>query len=84
MPMPDQLTDATPGDADAIQGGLTDAEKRANVIAHAFAGDEAHFERFCRIVRDAIPPGTSVVLRGSAVLPAPRSTPTGPVRATST
>ena len=67
MPMPDQLTDATPGDADAIQGGLTDAEKRANVIAHAFAGDEAHFERFCRIVRDAIPPGTSVVLRGSAV-----------------
>jgi hypothetical protein len=51
----------------SIQGGLTEAEKRANVLAHAFGGDEARFEAFCQTVRDAIPPGTSVVLRGSAV-----------------
>jgi hypothetical protein len=57
-------------DADAspdIQGGLADAEKRANVITHVFGGSEASFDAFCRIVREAVPPGTSVVLRGSAV-----------------
>jgi hypothetical protein len=32
-----------------------------------FGGDDSRFEAFCRTVRDAIPPGTSVVLRGSAV-----------------
>jgi hypothetical protein len=55
-------------DATLIQGGLTDAEKHANVVGHAFAGDEARLEAFCRAVREAIPPGTSVVLRGSAVV----------------
>jgi len=65
--MADQVTDATASDAVTIQGGLTEAEKRANVIAHVFGGEDARFETFCRIVRDAIPPGTSVVLRGSAV-----------------
>ncbi len=54
-------------EAASIQGGLTEAEKRANVVAHAFGGDEARFEAFCRTVREAIPAGTSVVLRGSAV-----------------
>jgi hypothetical protein len=62
MPMTDAADDPT-----AIQGGLADAEKRANVVAHVFGGDDARFEAFCRTVRDAIPPGTSVVLRGSAV-----------------
>jgi hypothetical protein len=57
-------------DADApadIQGGLSDTEKRANVIAYAFGGNEERFDAFCRTVREAIPPGTTVVLRGSAV-----------------
>ena len=60
--------DATnPTDAPVIQGGLTEAEKHANVVAHAFGGDEARFKTFCQTVREAIPLGTTVVLRGSAV-----------------
>ena len=54
-------------DPTAIQGGLADDEKRANVIRYAFGGSDARFEAFCRIIREAIPPGTTVVLRGSAV-----------------
>jgi hypothetical protein len=50
-----------------IQGGLTAEEKRANVIRLAFAGDESRFDEFCDCVRQVIPAGTGVVLRGSAV-----------------
>src|SRR5574339_132459 len=46
---------------------LTDAEKRANVLRLAFGGDEEKLEEFVRTVRQEIPPGTGVVLRGSAV-----------------
>jgi hypothetical protein len=46
---------------------LTSDEKRANVIRLAFDGSEQKFNEFVRIVRDAIPPGTGVILRGSAV-----------------
>ena len=56
--------DANPPDE---QGGLTEEGKRANVIRLAFDGDVARFEEFCRLIRDAVPPGTGVVLRGSAV-----------------
>ena len=52
---------------DALQGGLTDEEKRANVLRLAFRGDEERFEQFCRLIREEIPEGTAVVLRGSAV-----------------
>jgi hypothetical protein len=51
----------------AEQGGLTDEEKRANVVRLAFGGRRQLFDEFCRIVEGAIPPGTAVVLRGSAV-----------------
>jgi hypothetical protein len=51
----------------AVQGGLTEAEKRANVIRLAFGGSEERFQDFLRVVREEIPPGTTVVLRGSAV-----------------
>jgi hypothetical protein len=50
-----------------VQGGLTDAEKRANVLRLAFAGDQNRFDEFCRMIREEIPEGTTVVLRGSAV-----------------
>jgi hypothetical protein len=50
-----------------IQGGLSDEEKRANVVRLAFGGDPARYDAFCRTIRDAIPSGTMVVLRGSAV-----------------
>jgi hypothetical protein len=49
------------------QGGLTVEEKRANVVRLAFGGDPSRFEAFCECVRQAIPDGTGVVLRGSAV-----------------
>jgi hypothetical protein len=60
--MPDE-----PDAVDAVQGGLTEAAKRENVIRLAFGGDEAQYETFCRTIREAIPTGTRVVLRGSAV-----------------
>ena len=50
-----------------IQGGLTEAEKRANVIRLAFGGSDERLEDFVRVVRSEIPEGTAVVLRGSAV-----------------
>ena len=46
---------------------LTDEQKRANVLRLAFGGDEERFTEFVRVVRQEIPPGTGVVLRGSAV-----------------
>src|SRR5689334_13418231 len=46
---------------------LSDEEKRANVIRLAFAGSEERFDEFVRTVRQDIPDGTGVVLRGSAV-----------------
>ena len=49
------------------QGGLTDAEKRGNVIRLAFGGNVERFEDFVRVIREEIPAGTGVVLRGSAV-----------------
>ena len=52
---------------DGVQGGLTDAEKRRNVIRLAFGGSEGRFEDFCRVIREEIPEGTTVILRGSAV-----------------
>jgi hypothetical protein len=40
---------------------------RANVIQLAFGGSEDRFHEFLRVVREEIPEGTRVVLRGSAV-----------------
>jgi hypothetical protein len=54
-------------DADDIQGGLTEDEKRENVIRYAFGGDPGRFQQFCDALHDFIPPGTTVVLRGSAI-----------------
>jgi hypothetical protein len=49
------------------QGGLTDEEKRINVIRLVFNNDPAQYEAFVKTIREALPAGTSVVLRGSAV-----------------
>jgi hypothetical protein len=46
---------------------LSDDEKRANVIRLAFGGRAERFDEFCRTIEQAVPPGTVVVLRGSAV-----------------
>jgi hypothetical protein len=50
-----------------MQGDMTEEEKRQNVIRLAFGGDPRRFEAFCDAIREAVPPGTAVVLRGSAV-----------------
>lgn len=50
-----------------VQGGLSEDEKRANVIRLAFGGDPARFQEFCDAIRAALPLGASAVLRGSAL-----------------
>ena len=51
----------------SVQGGLSEDVKRENVIRLAFGGSRDRFEDFLRVVREDIPAGTCVVLRGSAV-----------------
>jgi hypothetical protein len=52
---------------DVAQGGLTEEQKRRNVVTCAFGGSEERFEEFVDVIRAAIPDNTTVVLRGSAV-----------------
>jgi hypothetical protein len=52
---------------DDRQGGLSEAEKRNNVIRLAFGGSHERFQEFIDVLRREIPPGTGVVLRGSAI-----------------
>jgi hypothetical protein len=59
------MTDS--GDAGAVQGGLSEQQKRENVVRLAFDGRADQLDAFCRAIDDVIPPGTIVVLRGSAV-----------------
>src|SRR5688572_27481880 len=58
---------ATMDATDDVQGGLTDQQKRDNVIRFAFHGRSDGYEEFCRAIMDTIPPGTTAVLRGSAI-----------------
>jgi hypothetical protein len=53
--------------ANPSQPALTDEEKLANVIRLAFDGRRDDFDHFLSILRRDIPPGTGVVLRGSAI-----------------
>ena len=52
---------------DAAQGGLTAAEKLENLIRLAFGGSRERFDQFVDTLRRDIPPGTGVVVRGSAI-----------------
>jgi hypothetical protein len=45
----------------------TDAEKLACVLKLAFGGDRSQYDRFCAIVRKAVPEAHAAVLRGSAI-----------------
>ena len=58
------MADEARGD---VQGGLTEEEKRANVLRLAFGGDPERLDAFIRLIRQEIPAGTAVILRGSAV-----------------
>jgi len=53
--------------AKELEAELTEPEKRDNVIRLAFEGSVDRYEAFVATVREAIPPDTGVVLRGSAV-----------------
>ena len=52
---------------DAVQGGLSEQEKRENVVRLAFDGRREHLDAFCRAIEEVVPPGTTAILRGSAV-----------------
>jgi hypothetical protein len=56
-----------PSATNEVQGGLTEDEKRANVVRLAFAGDPTRLDEFCRTVEEVVPGGTTVVLRGSSI-----------------
>jgi hypothetical protein len=56
-PVPDEL----------VQGGLSEQEKRDSVVRLAFGGRTETFDAFRAEIERVIPPGTIVVLRGSAV-----------------
>jgi hypothetical protein len=45
----------------------TDAEKLTNVLRLAFANDRTAYDRFCEIVREAVPEAHAAVLRGSVI-----------------
>jgi hypothetical protein len=53
--------------SDDCQGGLTEREKRDNVIRLAFRGSAELFSEFCRVIEEFVPPGTMAILRGSAI-----------------
>jgi hypothetical protein len=59
--MSDESSEGTTADE------LTSEQKRANVIRLAFGGDPGQYDQFVRILTDATPDDTAVVLRGSAV-----------------
>ncbi|HXG57111.1 MAG TPA: hypothetical protein VNJ03_17165 [Vicinamibacterales bacterium] len=58
----DQVNPAAPDEDE-----LTGEQKHQNVVRLAFDGSEDKLNAFLDVVRGAIPPGTGVVLRGSAV-----------------
>jgi hypothetical protein len=46
---------------------MSEEEMRERVIKLAFDGDPNRFKEFCDVLREALPPDTAAVLRGSAV-----------------
>jgi hypothetical protein len=54
-------------EAERVQGGLTEHEKRENVVRLVFDGRWDVYDEFCRAIEQVVPAGTTVVLRGSAI-----------------
>jgi hypothetical protein len=46
---------------------LTQEAMRERVIRLVFGGSRHRFDEFCQIIRDAVPAGTTAVIRGSGV-----------------
>jgi len=56
-----------PAAHDEIQGGLTEDQKRENVLRLVFGGSRERFDAFVDAIDAVAPFGTTVILRGSAV-----------------
>ena len=52
---------------DPAENKLKESEMRDNVVQLAFGGDQRDFDRFCTMIREAVPEAHAAVLRGSAV-----------------
>lgn len=65
--MAEQAKQDVPNESPDQPDELTGPDMKANVVRLAFGGSQERFNEFVRTVRSAIPPGTAVVLRGSAV-----------------
>jgi hypothetical protein len=61
MPVTD-VADLRPGEP-----GMTQLDMRERLIRLVFDGSRQRFDAFCEAVRDAVPPGTAAVVRGSCV-----------------
>lgn len=57
-----ELAEKRPGEP-----GMTQEEMRERVIRLIFGGSRQRYDEFCQVVRDAAPPGTTAVIRGSGV-----------------
>jgi hypothetical protein len=55
------------GEKETVRAGLTAEEMRERLVRVAFGGDEGRLAEFCEVLRQAVPPETAAVLRGSAV-----------------
>jgi hypothetical protein len=56
-----------PVDGQDVQGGLSEQEKRDTFIRLVFGGNQEQFHSFCRTLEEFVPPGTTVIVRGSSV-----------------
>ena len=56
-----------PAREEVVRAGMAESDMRDNVVRLAFGGDLRRYQEFCDVLREAIPPGTAAVLRGSAV-----------------
>ena len=52
---------------ETVRAGLSESEMRDNIVRLAFGGDPGRLEEFCQVLRQALPPETAAVLRGSSV-----------------
>lgn len=57
-----ELAEKRPGEP-----GMTQDDMRERVIRLVFDGSRSRYDEFCQAVRNATPPGTTAVIRGSCV-----------------
>lgn len=58
---------ADPVSGAIVQGGLSEDEKRSNVVRLVFDGCPDRFADFCHVIEEFVPTGVAAVIHGSAV-----------------